>query len=811
MRPKKSKVFEVSEKLGRFQVAHPWRFIAVAAFITALGAAVASGLTFNSGYEVLLPRGAPEIENANSVRDRTGGTRQIVLAISGDDPDKRIAFGRLLTDELQKMEQIRFVDFEFPVDFFKDRGLWLMDISSLDKLVPAVENAVKISKWQANPMHLHLDEEEEKAELEAAWKRVDEIVDKKRESLPFKQILTSKDGLYTFVLAIPSVNFWNLDEGRSLLAKIKTLIESLNPSAHGVEVRTAGNLDLLQEQHDTMSRDLRYASIIALVAGVLIVTTFTRRLSAPFIIGVPLVVGVLCTFALARIFVGHLNMVTGLLVAVLIGLGIDFGVHLFVRFQQELRVEGCSRADAVVRAVSGTFPPALTSALTTAGTFVSFVIADFRGFSEFGLIAGIGVLMTMIANFSILPPLLIVMGRFKTQTTHSHPIDAGLKTINRRVAYIVVLTIGSVAAFGAWHIGDINFRNNFRLLRGNSPATEFLDYVDQNLGLGCNPTVILTGSINKAKKTAEIAREQKEHGLPDGASRIGTVFSIADLLPKNPDMARDRIERLRKILADPKLDRAEEKGGKRAEQLAMARKMVRTEPWSVPELPETIRRRMTTLDNKEYIVFVWPRERHDADYQAAAWEDELAQLSKKLNASGITHSKADETVMVAWIYRLILKDGSPLLIMASIVVFIFLLLDFRNFKHTVLVAFPLSVGMMVFVGTIHVWGMDLNMFNLIVVPSVIGIGIDNAVHIYHRYRDQGPGSIVFVVRTTGMAALLASLTTGIGFGSSLISNHIGLKSLGILAIMGISSTFVAATVFFPCLLVLMEKRRKESK
>lgn len=357
-------------------------------------------------------------------------------------------------------------------------------------------------------------------------------------------------------------------------------------------------------------------------------------------------------------------------------------------------------------------------------------------------------------------------------------------------------------------MGNVPFRNNFKLLRGFSPATDFLDYVDENLGIGFNPAVILAGTTEDVSRIEAIAREQQTNGRPDGrASRIGKVFSITDLIPQNPDALRPDIERLRQILVDPKLDRAEKKEGKRAEQLAQARKMVKTEPWTEAELPQTFTRRLTSENGKEYIVFLWPDEQNVADYQATAWEDELHLLSEKITAAGISHSMADETLIVAWIYRLIQKDGLPLLIVAAAVVLFFLAVDLRSFRHLLLVAFPLAIGMgtMLFVAVLS--GLELNMFNLIVIPSVIGIGIDNAVHIFHRYKTEGEGSVLLVLRTTGTAALLASVTTGIGFGSSLISHHLGLKSLGTLAVIGISATFVASTVFFPCLLSLLERRK----
>jgi len=146
-----------------------------------------------------------------------------------------------------------------------------------------------------------------------------------------------------------------------------------------------------------------------------------------------------------------------------------------------------------------------------------------------------------------------------------------------------------------------------------------------------------------------------------------------------------------------------------------------------------------------------------------------------------------------------------LLIVAALVVYAFLLADFRKLRPSLLIAFTLGCGMAMFIGITHLLGMELNMFNMIVLPSIIGIGVDNAVHIYHRYTEEGPGSLKKVIRTTGVAAFLASATTAIGFGAGMISHNVGLQTLGSLAIVGIFSVFSASTVFFPCLLTLLER------
>jgi predicted RND superfamily exporter protein len=123
------------------------------------------------------------------------------------------------------------------------------------------------------------------------------------------------------------------------------------------------------------------------------------------------------------------------------------------------------------------------------------------------------------------------------------------------------------------------------------------------------------------------------------------------------------------------------------------------------------------------------------------------------------------------------------------------------------VAGALAVGITWMLGLMHAWGVDFNVFNQAVLATIIGVGIDNVVHIEHRYTEEGPGSVARVMATTGSAALLASLTTAIGFGAAIIARHAGIRSLGLLAITGLVCAFVATTVLFPAALRLLERAR----
>ncbi len=790
-----------ARRLVDAQLVRPWRFLIGVLLVTIVAGLATIGLRFDSSYDALLPVGAPEVQHIQMVRDRTGGFRQVVVAIEGEDPEARLDFGRRLLPLLREVKNVRSAEFELPVGFFADRGIWLMDAEQLEGLVRDVDTAVRASAFPFGMVDPH-----------TAWKRVELRVDSQRERLPFHgDVLTSKDGRFSFLTYVPAVKFTESNHAEQMVGDMVAAVESLDPAASGVSVRYAGNMMVFQEIQETTRKDLRNAGIVALLFGVLVVAVVTRKWVAPLVVGGALVAGVGWTFAVVRLTVGHVNVITGFLGAVLLGLGIDFGIHLLLRYQQERGKTGATGPGAVRAAVVGTLPPALTGALTTAGTFVSFAWADFRGFSEFGLIAGLGVVMTLVSIFLVMPPLMLLLD---ARLARRLPAVAGYhpRPVRRSLAWAMVVVVGLFALSSLPFVGNIPFRNDYRLLRGESPATDFLEYVDANLGFGFNPAVFMVDDIDAARALSDRALWMRANGRPDGLpSRVGAVFSVANLVPDDLQARRGWIEMLARLVDNPALDRVAASDDARANRLQLARRMVRTVPWTLDDLPDAFRQRFLTLDGDDLLVYVWPDEQNHADWQAANWEDELSLLSGWALEQGVEHEMADETLFIAWIYRMIQADGPPLLLLASVVVLGFLLLDFRSLWRVALVSSPLLVGMLCFVGAMHAWGAEINMFNIIVVPSVIGIGIDNAVHVYHRYRVEGPGSVDLVVRRTGLAAGLASLTTAVGFGSSLICHGAGLRSMGSLAIMGIASTFVAATVFFPCLLVLLEGRKARSK
>ena len=124
-----------------------------------------------------------------------------------------------------------------------------------------------------------------------------------------------------------------------------------------------------------------------------------------------------------------------------------------------------------------------------------------------------------------------------------------------------------------------------------------------------------------------------------------------------------------------------------------------------------------------------------------------------------------------------------------------------------LIIFPLVCGTVWMCGSLYLQDVKLNFYNIVALPTIIGMGIDNGVHLYHRYREEGPGSMPLVLRSTGGAMLISMLTTMIGFFGLMTATHPGLNAIGRLAMIGLLTCFVTAVLVLPAILEVLEGKR----
>lgn len=150
------KLMNIAESLVRAQIKRPVLFLGIGLVATVVMGLLASNMRLESSYEALLPEGSPEVQNADEARTRTGGTRKLVIAIGGDDPQARHVFGRELAERLEAVEGVRRVEFEIPAQFLRERAVWLLDDETFDEVSTSVLHAAKLAREQGDPRGLPL-------------------------------------------------------------------------------------------------------------------------------------------------------------------------------------------------------------------------------------------------------------------------------------------------------------------------------------------------------------------------------------------------------------------------------------------------------------------------------------------------------------------------------------------------------------------------------------------------------------------------------------------------------------------------------
>jgi predicted RND superfamily exporter protein len=159
----------------------------------------------------------------------------------------------------------------------------------------------------------------------------------------------------------------------------------------------------------------------------------------------------------------------------------------------------------------------------------------------------------------------------------------------------------------------------------------------------------------------------------------------------------------------------------------------------------------------------------------------------------------------------ITHDGPRATVFAFLAVILLVVFIFRNVRTISLVLFSLILGVLWLAGLILGAGIKINFLNFIALPITFGIGVDYGVNIFQRYREEGAGSIIKVIRDTGGAVGLCSFTTVVGYSSLLIAQNQAFVSFGLLAVLGEVTCVVAAIVALPAFLMIQANRRGSAR
>ncbi|MFL5318835.1 MAG: efflux RND transporter permease subunit [Myxococcaceae bacterium] len=778
---------------------------AVLLVFLALGGAsfyLASSLGLRLSFLELLPDNAREVQDLNLVSKKAGGDGYLVVQAKGPNPEVLQAYAKALAPELEKLPDVRYVEYHYDIGFFRDRALLLLPADKLKSLREDIQARIQFEKKKANPLYVDLADEEPLT--------FQQIEKKYGSDIPQSEYLGSKDGKELYLFVKPAGLAGDLRFAQNLLDHTAAVAENVQKNFPGVSTDFTGPFRIRIEENQVMTRDLSRSSILSALIAIGLIFFATRKGSALLVVGAPVVLGIAATFAVAEVTIGYLNIVTGFLAAILIGLGIEYGVHLSMRYWEERRL--LPAKEAMTEAMKGTFSGALTSGFTNAAAFFVLYFAKFHAFNQFGMIAGAGVLLTLVAAYGMGPAIIAVAEKVRPlkhlppEQHAEHGARKNYKPVPTTALVGLAVAIIGFAAYSAYFVrkayqdADQIFETDMRKLKGNSPATDLDDHIMKELGGQITPAILLVNNLQDAQKVTDIVvAEKAKHG---DQTAFWKVASLNDLIPTDVTARQAEIAKLGKVFDDlPE----SAKSGDNAKKVEALQKMTKAQPWTEKDLPLELRRRFQSLDGTGTFVLLFPSTNPYDSKDLKRWSDQIDEVYDASANAGVEVHILDGNRIASKILSLVKGDGPYIMWSAALAVFLMIWVGLRSFKKTVMVAVPLFLGMTCMFGAMHLFGLKLNFINAVVLPNLLAIAVDNSVHLYHRYEEEGPGSLGHVVRHTGFAAIVATISNAAGYGALLIASHKGLQSIGELAVLGVASTFMGTTVFFPAVLALLER------
>lgn len=818
-----------SERWVRFTDRHRRALLVASALVALLGGwgTVRLYSDLRPDLSELLPDGSRGAVDAREVARRFGGYAELTVVLSGADLLTLELFADDLADRLAAFpDLVRWVEYRTDelTDFFRPRLLLFAGAADLTALRDVLRARIA---WERASGEGLGPASGPAPDVEAVIRRLaagrDALVNRFPSGYQAGEVSFGPGERRMLLAMVVRLEGPAEDYGRvkALLARVQAEVAALGPAANydpALEVAYGGYVASNVREHDALAEDLLWATLLVLLAVALSVAVYNRTWKAVPAIGFPLLVGTFATFGLAEVLVGHLNSNTAFLGSIVVGNGINVGLIFFARYLEERR-HGKGPAEAMAVAVQGTWLATLTASLAAGVAYGSLLATDFRGFNQFGLIGGMGMALAWAASYVVTPPLVLAWearaqiprkGQHASRPVFTHGVSVLVARWPRVTA--VVATLATVLAVaGTVRFARDPIEQDFRKLRDASALERggpgwWDERVDELFGQHLSPAVILARDPAEART---LVRRLEAHLRATPDSTFGSVLGVASVVPDDQEAKLPLVREIRALATGENLaflppDR----------RLAVQAVLPPADlaPFGPEDLPASLRRQLTESDGRVGTpVIVFPAGRIDV------WNGvDVRRFAAELRALDLPADVpvASSLLVFSDVLDSIERDGPRATLLSLLGVVALVVVAFglgkrnaRSLADAGWVLAALALGLVWFLGLAGALGLRLNMLNFIALPITFGIGVDYATNIFQRRRLDHARSIAEVVRTTGGAVALCSLTTVIGYGSLLIARNQALSSFGVLAVLGELACLAAALVALPAFLRWRELAR----
>lgn len=763
----------------------PWWILGVVALVSAVCLWGASHLRFDGDLARLLPQDAPSVRGLKSLETTYGAQiGRVALVLSGASVEQNRALAESLEAPLAKVKGVERVEIVDPVSQLRKDRLMYMSLEDANVVSERLQARIKWERKQANPLFVSLSSKGppsvDMADIEAKYKGND------------RTFYEGKNG-EVLVFVHPNFPASNLNKSKDIVAAVdetakRVVAEQKWPGT----ISMAGRYPKRVEQQELMTADMSRATGIALMCLLVFLFIYFGRIGAVLRVLAPLALGTLVSLSAAYWIFGALNILTGFLGAILLGLGVDYGIHLVSKLSG-LR-ETMGPREALVSTFMSTGRANVYAGVTTMVALGSLMLSKFRAFFEFGVIAVIGVLSILLAYTILLPTWEALRPNVKPSRVLSvrlgkllgEKIERSKTFTTSLIVACFVLCLGSLGlSLGASRLYlDQSFDS---LVIRDAPSQRVDKDVTGILGRSQTPAVILAqDGAHAALVQAEVLRRQ-EHDprgytikplLEGGRS----VLSARDLVPTQQS---EKLKLWNALALS--IDRVPERA--RSEELQSfdsdLRHTLKRGILSLKSIPVNLSAPLRRRDRDDSsVVLVFP----SVDLSDAKPLIDFSMLLRDLpgptEQSPRIQAVSDSQLLVE-ILDLVRRDlkwmvGATL---GGIFLMTLLAFGFRRWSAVLLIALGLAIS--AGLGALGWMGQPVNFINALVFPVWFGLAVDASFHLLMHQREH-PGDVPGWCSTM-LSVAAAFITSMIGFGALIFSRHQGLASLSTVALVGLGT------------------------
>ena len=910
MNSTKSIKTKILEKWGGWAVTHWGGALLIGLGITIITCIGFGFLQMEMTFYSILPRGSKQVENLKSIIENFPLSSAITVVVEAKDKtDKEQAKNAIkksidsIVREFEKSEYSEYISDitgKMDIDFFRKYGLITQKVSDLKRLKNIYGNLDLVplltrlnddfeTEYSGNEEKLQEDEQMAISQFKGLEKLLNMILrslegesindDELNANLEYllygEQYFFSKDDTLGLLIIQPTFDVNNLEmltNAVPLMEKVAKEIAYRNGTIAGLTGLTVVGKDEMV----TSEQGLALSMAVAFLLIIVIMIIAFRMFSVPFISGLPLIMGIVWTVGITGLVLQRLNIMTAMYMVALIGLGIDYAIHLLTTYVQE-KDDGKNTSDAMVASFTKSGSGILTGALTSAIAFLVLISAKSEMVKELGFVAGMGILCEYISMMLFIPALIgmrhsLRVKRGKDDSGHllkklsgqSRTLP-GIGKLVGRFPIVVVIVFTLLAALCISQVPGLSVQDNIMEMEAKGlESVELQDRMVKEFEMAPDCLYVRTKNLDEVKRLTNqleklasvkmvdslapyvVTGSEKAIRLPviggfkqlltnntpgnfinsgplaDELDRLFMNFSELSLLAYSGGMQRmshtlddlvgmnEKGEKVADSVIDTIIKVLSEKPEsikylvdfqKRFVPLIKGKFLVMTENTDITldDLPGTVKNSYISKQGDDFLISIYPTQNPWIRQYRELFKAQVASVTD--DATGMILA-ADQMTQIAEV------DTVNASILAFLFILVLLFIDFKNIKLSIITMLPLTCSLFCLFGIMALTNIKFDFVNIICIPLVIGIGIDDAVHISHRYLYEGKGKINIVIMKTGAAVFLTSLTTMIGFASFIPSVMRAMKSTGIVLTIAIALAFVFSVFFHSSLLVIVNEKLK---